>query len=141
MPDHKELLDRLDRYAKACARNSLRKFDLGHDWHRSEDIAQVLFPAGWQVCKARGDEGLAKHRISSRAKNEAERLRAELKNEPQPVPDLTGGRIVSHATLPRWVERVESRGARAIWAYLLAAALAAMLAEWATTRIVSHRNA
>jgi len=55
--------------------------------------------------------------------------------------DLTGGRIVSHATLPRWVERVESRGARAIWAYLLAAALAAMLAEWATTRIVSHRNA
>jgi hypothetical protein len=88
MPDHKEVLDRLDRYAKACARNILRKFDLGHDWHRSEDIAQVLFLAGWQVWKAKGDEGLAKHRISSRAKNEAERLRAELKNEPQPVPDL-----------------------------------------------------
>ncbi len=75
MPDHKEVLDRLDRYAKACARNILRKFDLGHDWHRSEDIAQVLFLAGWQVWKAKGDEGLAKHRISSRAKNEAERLR------------------------------------------------------------------
>jgi hypothetical protein len=76
MPDHKEVLDRLDRYAKACARNNLRKFDLGHDWHRSEDMAQVLFLAGWQVWKARGDEGLAKHRISSRAKNEAERPRA-----------------------------------------------------------------
>jgi len=88
MPDHKEVLDRLDRYAKACARNILCKFDLGHDWYRSEDIAQVLFLAGWQVWKAKGDEGLAKHRISSRAKNEAERLRAELKNEPQPVPDL-----------------------------------------------------
>lgn len=88
MPESKEVLDRLDRYAKACARNILRKFDLGHDWHRSEDIAQVLFLAGWQVWKAKGDEGLAKHRISSRAKNEAQRLRAELKNEPQPVPDL-----------------------------------------------------
>ena len=54
--------------------------------------------------------------------------------------DLTGGRIVSNATLSQWVDRVESRGARAIWAYLLAAALAAMLAEWATTRIVSRRN-
>ena len=89
MPENKEALDRLDRYAKACARNILRKFDLGHDWHRSEDIAQVLFLAGWQVWKAKGDEGLAKHRISSRAKNEAERLRAELKNEPQPVPAIT----------------------------------------------------
>jgi hypothetical protein len=63
----------LDRYAKACARNILRRFDVGHDWHRSEDIAQVLFLAGWQVWKVKGDEGLAKHRISSRAKNEAQR--------------------------------------------------------------------
>ena len=61
MPDHKEALNRLDRYAKACARNILRKFDLGHDWHRSENIAQVLFLAGWQVWTAKGDEGLAKH--------------------------------------------------------------------------------
>jgi hypothetical protein len=56
MPESKEVLDRLDRYAKACARNILRKFDLGHDWHRSEDIAQVLFLAGWQVWKTKGDE-------------------------------------------------------------------------------------
>jgi len=34
MPDHKEVLDRLDRYAKACARNILREFDLGKSGDR-----------------------------------------------------------------------------------------------------------
>lgn len=46
MVDDKEVLDRLDRYAKAIARNLLLKFDLGHDRHRAEDIAQNLFLAG-----------------------------------------------------------------------------------------------
>jgi len=39
MTDDTEVLDRLDRYAKACARNVLAKFDLGHDRYRAEDIA------------------------------------------------------------------------------------------------------
>jgi RNA polymerase sigma factor (sigma-70 family) len=85
MVDDKEVLDRLDCYAKAIARNLLLKFDSAHDRHRAEDIAQNLFLAGWQVWKAKGNEGLAKHRMSDRAKDEAERLANELKNEPQPL--------------------------------------------------------
>jgi DNA-directed RNA polymerase specialized sigma24 family protein len=87
MPDDKEVLDRLDRYAKAIARNILAKFDLEHDRHRVEDIAQNLFLAGWQVWKAKGNEGLAKHRMSDRAKNQTEKLAVELQ-QPQPVSGL-----------------------------------------------------
>jgi len=88
MVDDKEVLDRLDRYAKATARNLLRKFDLGRDRGRAEDIAQNLFLAGWQVWKAKGNEAFAKHRISDRAKDEAAKLANELKNEPQPLRHL-----------------------------------------------------
>lgn len=84
MADNKDVLERLDRYAKAIARRILRQFDLEHDRHRGEDIAQNLFLAGWQVWKSTGNEGLAKHRMSSRANNEIDRLTVELK-QPQPV--------------------------------------------------------
>lgn len=82
MVDDKEVLDRLDRYAKAIARNLLCKFDLGQDRHRAEDIAQNLFLAGWQVWKAKGNEAFAKNRMSDRAKDEAEKLAVELR-QPQ----------------------------------------------------------
>lgn len=87
MPDDKEVLDRLDRYAKAIARNILAKFDLEYDRHGGEDIAQNLFLAGWQGWKAKGNEGLAKHRISDRAKNETKKLAVELR-QPQTLSSL-----------------------------------------------------
>jgi len=87
MTDDRNVLDRLDRYAKAIARNRLHAFDLGFDSHRVEDIAQTLFLAGWQVWKDTGNEGLAKHRMSSRADNETKKLETELK-QPRPISSL-----------------------------------------------------
>lgn len=88
MADDKEVLDRLDRYAKAIARNILCKFDLEYAHDRAEDIAQNLYIAGWLVWKDTGNEGLAKHRMSDRGKNAIQKLATELKNEPQPVRHL-----------------------------------------------------
>lgn len=48
---------------------------------------------------------------------------------------LTGGRIVSPGELAGRLREVRRRGLSPLWPYLLAAALALMLAEWSLTRI------
>ena len=48
---------------------------------------------------------------------------------------LTGGRIVSPGELAGRLREVRRRGLTPLWPYLLAAALALMLAEWSLTRI------
>jgi len=53
---------------------------------------------------------------------------------------LTGGRIVSAREIPKLLAAMHSRRYTPIWPYLLAAALAAMLAEWCLVRI-SRRDA
>lgn len=84
MVDETEVLERLDRYAKAVARNILLKFNLAHDIHRGEDIAQELLIAGAVVWRETQDVALAKHRISSRAVNETKKLAVQLR-QPQPL--------------------------------------------------------
>jgi len=118
MADDNEVLGRLDRYAKAVARNILLKFNLAHDVHRAEDIAQNLLIAGSLVWREKRDEGLARHRISTRAVNETKKLAVELR-QPQPLarqadsgddgreekpPDVTdgqGGGWISDCPAPR----------------------------------------
>jgi len=87
MADDKDVLDRLERYAKAIARKLLRRYDLAHDHGRHEDISQLLFLDGYLGWQETGDEGLAKHRMSSRAINAEERLVRELK-QPQALTTL-----------------------------------------------------
>ena len=84
MAEDNQTIERLERYAQAIARKLLQKYGLGHDdaWH--EDITQTLLLAGWQVLRDTGDEGKAPHRMSSRAKNEAEKLGRDL-CQPRPV--------------------------------------------------------
>lgn len=84
MADDNEVLERLDRYAKAVARNILLKFNLAHDGHRGEDIAQNLLIAGSLVWRSERNEGLARHRISTRAVNETKKLAVDLR-QPQPL--------------------------------------------------------
>lgn len=87
MADDKDVLDRLERYAKAIARRLLQRYDLAHDHGRHEDISQLLFLDGYLDWQKTGDEGLAKHRMSSRAINAEENLRRELA-QPQPLSSL-----------------------------------------------------
>ena len=118
MVDENEVLERLDRYAKAVARKVLLKFNLAHDVHRGEDIAQELLIAGAVVWRETQDVALAKHRISSRAVNETKKLAVQLR-QPQPLarqadsgddgreafsPDVTDGRgggWISQCEAPR----------------------------------------
>ncbi|MBN2583970.1 MAG: sigma-70 family RNA polymerase sigma factor [Planctomycetes bacterium] len=73
-----QVVERLEKYAKAVARKVLLKVDKGKDDFRRDDIAQSLLLAGWQVWKDTGDEGLAHARMGSRAKNELNKLVREL---------------------------------------------------------------
>ena len=85
MADDNEVLEQLDRYAKGIAHRILLKFNLGHDRHRGEDIAQELLIAGSNVWREKRDVALAKHRMSSRGNNEARNLFKELDRQPQPL--------------------------------------------------------
>jgi DNA-directed RNA polymerase specialized sigma24 family protein len=87
MPDDRDVLDRLERYARAIAFKLLRRYDLQHDHGRIEDITQVLFIAGEQVWRETRNVGLAKHRMSTRAKNAEEKLQVDLR-QPQPLSSL-----------------------------------------------------
>lgn len=60
-------------YARAIARKLLERQGLPID-DEEEEIANTLLLAGRKVWKETGDMGLAKHRMSDRAKNEAKRL-------------------------------------------------------------------
>ena len=88
MADDNEILERLDRYAKGIAHRILLKFNLAHDIHRGEDIAQELLIAGANVWHKTRDVALAKHRMSSRGNNEARNLFKELERQPQPLARL-----------------------------------------------------
>lgn len=55
-----EVLEQLDRYAKGIAHRILLKFNLAHDIHRDEDIAQELLIAGanvWHKTRAVAEAG------------------------------------------------------------------------------------
>ncbi len=84
MADDNEVLEQLDRYAKGIAHRILLKFNLAHDRHRGEDIAQNLLIAGADVWREKRDVALAKHRMSSRGVNETRNLAVELR-KPQPL--------------------------------------------------------
>lgn len=73
-----QVVERLEKYAKAVARKVLLKVDKGPDDFRRDDIAQSLLLAGWQVWKDTGEVKLAMKRMSSRAKNELNKLVREL---------------------------------------------------------------
>ena len=107
MVDDNTVLAELDRYAKGIAHRILLKFNLAHDIHRGEDIAQNLLIAGADVWRKKRDVALAKHRMSSRGNNQARKLFKELDRQPQPLarqadsgddgreesfPDVTDGR-------------------------------------------------
>jgi len=83
-----DAVNRLQRYAQGIARKILFAFDLEHDdaWH--EDISQTLLLEGWKVWRDTGDEGKARHRMSSRAKDEKEKLYTTLTEQPRPVSGL-----------------------------------------------------
>ena len=87
MAEDNQAIGRLERYAQTIARKLLHKYGLGHDdaWH--EDITQTLLLAGWQVLRDTGDEGKARHRMSSRAANEEQKLNRGLRR-PRPVSSL-----------------------------------------------------
>jgi len=87
MANEQQVVERLRRYAYATARNVLRRQGLERHEFRLDDIAQTLLLAGWQVWRDTEDVGLAKHRISTRAKNEAEKLDRELR-QPRPLSSL-----------------------------------------------------
>lgn len=82
MTDDAAAIKRLKRYALGVPRKLLRRYDLAHDEARHEDITQSLLLEGWKVWRDTGDEGLAKHRMSSRANNEEQRLAGELRLRP-----------------------------------------------------------
>lgn len=84
MADEQAIVERMERYAQATARKVLQKFDLGQDEFRHEDISQTLFLAGWEVWRDTGDWEKARHRMSSRAKNESKKLYAELEVKQMP---------------------------------------------------------
>ena len=56
------------------------------DWQ--EDISQSLLLEGWKVWRDTGNEGLARHRMSSRANNEKEKLFNTLAKQPRPATSL-----------------------------------------------------
>ena len=87
MADDNDVLERLDSYAKGIAHRILLNFELAHDRHRAEDIAQELLIAGADVWREKRNEEFAKHRMSSRGVNETERLARELR-QPQPLASL-----------------------------------------------------
>jgi hypothetical protein len=75
---------RLEKYGMAIARRVLRKFDLEFDTHWQEDIGQSLLLEGWKVWRdTGGNEGLARHRMRTRAKTEVKKLFRTLK-QPRP---------------------------------------------------------
>ena len=84
----KRVIKKLERYAKAIAHNILQKFNLAHDRDWQEDISQSLLLEGWKVWRDTGNEGLARHRMSSRANNEKEKLFNTLTQQPRPVTSL-----------------------------------------------------
>ena len=63
----------------------LKRQDPIQQWsrHQEEDAAQDLFLAGWQVWQDEGSIGLAKNRMTDRAKNLIRDLKSERKHEPR----------------------------------------------------------
>lgn len=84
MADEQAVIKRMEQYAKAAARKVLQKFGLGQDQDRHEDISQTLFLAGWEVWRDTGEWEKARHRMVDRAKNEAMKLRENLKIKQMP---------------------------------------------------------
>jgi DNA-directed RNA polymerase specialized sigma24 family protein len=73
-----EVIKQLEKYAKAVARRVLQRFKRANDDFRHEEITQSLLLEGWKVWKDTGNDGLARHRISTRATNETQKLADEL---------------------------------------------------------------
>lgn len=82
MADEKQAIKELERYAKGIARKLLAQKGLSNDEHRLEDVAQSLLLAGWQVWRDEKNLDHARHRMSTRAANEAEKLDQELRQPP-----------------------------------------------------------
>ncbi|HOI56049.1 MAG TPA: hypothetical protein PLP01_12425, partial [Phycisphaerae bacterium] len=83
-----QVVERLEKYGQAIAWKLLNSRDQGFDSHWKEEITQSLLLEGWKVWKDTGNEGLAKHRMRTRAANEFKKLLRTLK---QPRPE-TGTR-------------------------------------------------
>lgn len=75
----KAKFEEMEKYCTKLARDMLRRYNLARDSIRMDDIVQTLILAGWQVLKDTDDWGLAKHRMSTRLKNEEAKLNSELK--------------------------------------------------------------
>jgi len=82
MTDERQAIKELERYAKGVARKLLAQKGLAHDEHQMEDVAQSLLLAGWQVWRDEKNLDHARHRMSTRAANEADKLDRQLRQPP-----------------------------------------------------------
>lgn len=85
MPKERDTPDDLYPFAQMLVKELKRKYQLRWNEHRMEDAEQDLFLAGWQVWQDEGNAGLAKNRMTDRAKNLIRDLQSERKHEPKPA--------------------------------------------------------
>lgn len=83
MPKERDTPDDLYPFAQMLVKELKRKHQLQWNKHQEEDATQDLFLAGWQVWQDEEDVGLAKHRMSDRAKNLLRDFQSEQDHEPK----------------------------------------------------------